>query len=73
MRAVKDDVAPHAGAWIETVYLYADCEHLSVAPHAGAWIETKTVNQNLPSLKVVAPHAGAWIETILFRHRATQA
>ena len=33
-------VAPHAGAWIET--LQADIGHLMlvVAPHAGAWIET---------------------------------
>ena len=36
-------VAPHAGAWIETmvhlIYVYIDF----VAPHAGAWIETVTL------------------------------
>ena len=33
-------VAPHAGAWIETVLI--SCQPLTyvVAPHAGAWIET---------------------------------
>ena len=33
-------VAPHAGAWIETYQygLFSDLSH--VAPHAGAWIET---------------------------------
>jgi len=33
-------VAPHAGAWIETVNnrYHMECER--VAPHAGAWIET---------------------------------
>ncbi len=34
-----DDVAPHAGAWIETI-LILDLFLLLVAPHAGAWIET---------------------------------
>jgi len=34
------DVAPHAGAWIET-QLQAKKSNLKlVAPHAGAWIET---------------------------------
>ena len=34
------DVAPHVGAWIETVF--AGCRPLPgfVAPHVGAWIET---------------------------------
>ena len=34
-------VAPHAGAWIETICSdYGDPPHRDVAPHAGAWIET---------------------------------
>ena len=33
-------VAPHAGAWIETLSLCLGPWHSSVAPHAGAWIET---------------------------------
>ena len=34
------DVAPHAGAWIETVVHAGGRKDRSVAPHAGAWIET---------------------------------
>ena len=33
-------VAPHAGAWIETIVFNPADYHVSVAPHAGAWIET---------------------------------
>ena len=33
-------VAPHAGAWIETVGGHAQLTRGEVAPHAGAWIET---------------------------------
>ena len=36
----KQEVAPHAGAWIETLLLHAYPYGLTVAPHAGAWIET---------------------------------
>ena len=60
----KEAVAPHAGAWIETVSgLLAICS-AKVAPHAGAWIETYRTGAGRPSRKV-APHAGAWIETSL--------
>ena len=38
---IPEDVAPHAGAWIETVLLFNHHRHQKVAPHAGAWIETK--------------------------------
>ena len=34
------DVAPHAGAWIETFPERRDDFREIVAPHAGAWIET---------------------------------
>ena len=33
-------VAPHAGAWIETLENDGEPTTLDVAPHAGAWIET---------------------------------
>ena len=33
-------VAPHAGAWIETIPDTVECGDIPVAPHAGAWIET---------------------------------
>ncbi len=35
-------VAPHAGAWIETMISSAATTVPPVAPHAGAWIETKS-------------------------------
>ena len=36
----KRNVAPHAGAWIETGFLRHTESSKRVAPHAGAWIET---------------------------------
>ena len=33
-------VAPHAGAWIETLMQGNPVPLPAVAPHAGAWIET---------------------------------
>ena len=33
-------VAPHAGAWIETIPFLLSSVFFQVAPHAGAWIET---------------------------------
>ena len=39
-------VAPHAGAWIETVMFRSGGPYRSVAPHAGAWIETHTYRLN---------------------------
>ena len=33
-------VAPHAGAWIETMLQTMQALKAAVAPHAGAWIET---------------------------------
>ena len=35
-------VAPHVGAWIETVTTLKSPIVLSVAPHVGAWIETNS-------------------------------
>ena len=34
------EVAPHAGAWIETQKAGDEGLFNGVAPHAGAWIET---------------------------------
>ncbi len=34
------EVAPRAGAWIETYHYYLECVKGKVAPRAGAWIET---------------------------------
>ena len=70
-RFYAPNVAPHAGAWIETMVLLGRSRLWVVAPHAGAWIET------LPYLLVrvgllVAPHAGAWIETFNIRLLAGQ-
>ncbi len=56
-------VAPHAGAWIETLCHQRRQSQDQVAPHAGAWIETYRSFTRI-SLTNVAPHAGAWIETV---------
>ncbi len=37
---LRQFVAPHAGAWIETLDLSHPIPESRVAPHAGAWIET---------------------------------
>ena len=55
-------VAPHAGAWIETVINPKLIRTTVVAPHAGAWIET-FFHMIVSECSQVAPHAGAWIET----------
>ena len=34
-------VAPHVGAWIETLRGSPQEEIIDVAPHVGAWIETE--------------------------------
>ena len=61
---LRGDVAPPAGAWIETSIFRRYFFDRIVAPPAGAWIET-TDNIVLFFFKVVAPPAGAWIETFL--------
>ncbi len=55
-------VAPHAGAWIETIAGLIEGLLAGVAPHAGAWIETARAAPTQDRAPV-APHAGAWIET----------
>ena len=60
--AVASEVAPHAGAWIETKEVFMAFVGDAVAPHAGAWIETCNAT-TASQMSHVAPHAGAWIET----------
>ena len=43
MHVRTDQVAPHAGAWIETLFAGSVLEYDQVAPHAGAWIETPRI------------------------------
>ena len=57
-------VAPRAGAWIETRPSWVWFSAASVAPRAGAWIETVNT-PNIDHRPYVAPRAGAWIETTL--------
>ena len=48
-------VAPHTGAWIETVLHGSQTQYGFVAPHTGAWIETYmagTGRQDRPSLPI---------------------
>ena len=40
-------VAPHVGAWIETIVELSNSAPVSVAPHVGAWIETVGQRENL--------------------------
>ena len=65
-------VAPHAGAWIETVVFLVAPQGPPVAPHAGAWIETIEYKLN-EDVVCVAPHAGAWIETVLLNDLSANA
>ena len=55
-------VAPHVGAWIETLSRYRLSAKCHVAPHVGAWIETVS-DSVIWNRQRVAPHVGAWIET----------
>jgi len=58
----RGEVAPRAGAWIETYAAVRVMIPFAVAPRAGAWIETGSwIGPH--KHKPVAPRAGAWIET----------
>jgi len=57
------EIAPHAGAWIETTAGIIKGRNQIIAPHAGAWIETEGLKILEPKI-IIAPHAGAWIETM---------
>ena len=60
-RREANQVAPHAGAWIEIAGRASMCRTTIVAPHAGAWIEIIS-RKGRGNDSDVAPHAGAWIE-----------
>jgi len=62
MLSPPPQVAPRAGAWIETLDPQARYQGYDVAPRAGAWIETREKGQ-IQRKEAVAPRAGAWIET----------
>jgi len=49
------DVAPHAGAWIETCRSDSSFDGFTVAPHAGAWIETNMEFVGKPETKGRTP------------------
>ena len=59
---LEQQVAPRAGAWIETGIPGCQAFSDQVAPRAGAWIETKLKYRTV-AVFIVAPRAGAWIET----------
>ena len=74
-------VAPHAGAWIETVTApetHASESESRPTRARGLKRQIRSVRRQRP---VVAPHAGAWIETMarsliaggIFRSRPTRA
>ena len=68
---IAGPVAPHAGAWIETIMGLSTTILVLVAPHAGAWIETAYAIKLLIII-LVAPHAGAWIETMSYESWRTK-
>ena len=39
-------VAPHTGAWVETVPVLPNSTKTAVAPHTGAWVETSPLPVN---------------------------
>ena len=49
------EVAPRAGAWIETEAEGNKFFHPSVAPRAGAWIETRCVTSSSSFVQVSHP------------------
>ena len=51
-------VAPHAGAWIETLFLLCSLLLAHVAPHAGAWIETTWVLEIMTAVVSRPPCGG---------------
>ena len=58
-----DQIAPHAGARIETLIVAAVTPDIStIAPHAGARIETEIEHHHSEGVPI-APYAGARIET----------
>ena len=58
---MQQNVAPHAGAWIEISIDTANLNRSAVAPLMGAWIEIEMVVRQT-KMERVAPLVGAWIE-----------
>ena len=44
---ISADVAPYAGAWIETILRSLFGDRKEVAPYAGAWIETSVTTSTI--------------------------
>ena len=66
-------VAPHAGAWIETTYSHNFCTVNSVAPHAGAWIETDDVNARLYTIYSSRPMRARGLKRIGMSMKKTES
>ena len=56
-------VVPHAGTWIEILFLHLLDIFEPVVPHAGTWIEIRHLTDTAQETSVV-PHAGTWIEIV---------
>ena len=56
-----DNVAPHAGAWIEILVLFRGRRRVPSLPMRGRGLKFN-VSKSQFCLLIVAPHAGAWIE-----------
>ena len=60
----KQEVTPHTGVWIETIFPTPAYALTQVTPHTGVWIETLLVDPIEEIIKVT-PHTGVWIETFV--------
>ena len=59
-------VAPHAGAWIETILNEVNnYRNIVVAPHAGAWIETLHIRKALQPMHLSPPMRGRGLKLIV--------
>jgi len=56
------DVAPHAGAWIETSRTADSIDVSQSHPTRVRGLKRREIPMVIPEM-LVAPHAGAWIET----------
>ena len=66
-RTVNDDVievAPHVGAWIETITREPLALIPTVAPHVGAWIET---GRTLANRRIITSHP-MWVRGLKLTH-----
>ena len=58
------EIAPRAGAWIESHLSTRISKKISIAPRAGAWIESIKKRDDRDAADI-APRAGAWIERLV--------